>query len=260
MDRVLQRRDTASNWAKFNPVLSEGEIGIVIDGGKGYKIGDGVTHWNDLEYPSNPTSVVGTIGDSEVAVINQKGVSSLVGLDTYPVFSDTKPYVKGEIVNYGGLLYEFTADHEAGAWIGTDARETSLRGEVTKIENNKLNSFKDIEITSIEDLDDGRRPYGVYGVTLLNDDDNFGKRFTFYHLPNGGVDSEYVYQRIQAHNPVYREDPYYPSRSFHRVGWTASSDAPYSWTNWVCEDDYYCRKAESSYKGILSYSGKRNIL
>lgn len=118
----------ASNWAKFNPVLSEGEIGIVIDEGKGYKIGDGVTHWNDLEYPSNPTSVVGTIGDSEVAVINQKGVSSLVGLDTYPVFSDTKPYVKGEIVNYGGLLYEFTADHEAGAWIGTDARETSLRG------------------------------------------------------------------------------------------------------------------------------------
>ena len=138
MDRVLQRRDTASNWAKFNPVLSEGEIGIVIDGGKGYKIGDGVTHWNDLEYPSNPTSVVGTIGDSEVAVINQKGVSSLVGLDTYPVFSDTKPYVKGEIVNYGGLLYEFTADHEAGAWIGTDARETSLREE-TEEKIKKLN-------------------------------------------------------------------------------------------------------------------------
>lgn len=133
MDRVLQRRDTASNWAKFNPVLSEGEIGIVIDGGKGYKIGDGVTHWNDLEYPSNPTSVVGTIGDSEVAVINQKGVSSLVGLDTYPVFSDTKPYVKGEIVNYGGLLYEFTADHEAREWIGTDARETSLRREIVNL-------------------------------------------------------------------------------------------------------------------------------
>lgn len=211
-------------------------------------------------FQSIAAGVVQTIGNSETEVMSQKAVSSIVGLDTYPVFSDTKPYVKGEIVNYGGLLYEFTADHEAGAWIGTDARETSLRGEVTKIENNKLNSFKDIEITSIEDLDDGRRPYGVYGVTLLNDDDNFGKRFTFYHLPNGGVDSEYVYQRIQAHNPVYREDPYYPSRSFHRVGWTASSDAPYSWTNWVCEDDYYCRKAESSYKGILSYSGKEEYI
>ena len=94
----------------------------------------------------------------------------------------------------------------------------------------------------------------MYGVPLLNDDDNFGKRFTFYHLPNGGVDSEYVYQRIQAHNPVFRESPYYPSRSFHRVGWSASSGAPHSWTNWICENDYYCRKAESSYKGLLSYS------
>lgn len=151
MDRVLQRRDTASNWAKFNPVLSEGEIGIVIDGGKGYKIGDGVTHWNDLEYPSNPTSVVGTIGDSEVAVINQKGVSSLVGLDTYPVFSDTKPYVKGEIVNYGGLLYEFTADHEAGAWIGTDARETSLVENINGkiVEQALINDAQIIALTGV---------------------------------------------------------------------------------------------------------------
>ena len=56
----------------------------------------------------------------------EESMTKNIGLDTYPVFSDTKPYVKGEIVNYGGLLYEFTADHEAGAWIGTDARETSL--------------------------------------------------------------------------------------------------------------------------------------
>lgn len=81
-------------------------------------------------FQSIAAGVVQTIGNSETEVMSQKAVSSIVGLDTYPVFSDTKPYVKGEIVNYGGLLYEFTADHEAGAWIGTDARETSLRGEV----------------------------------------------------------------------------------------------------------------------------------
>ena len=63
----------------------------------------------------------------------EESMTKNIGLDTYPVFSDTKPYVKGEIVNYGGLLYEFTADHEAGAWIGTDARETSLRGEVSNV-------------------------------------------------------------------------------------------------------------------------------
>lgn len=87
-------------------------------------------------FQSIAAGVVQTIGNSETEVMSQKAVSSIVGLDTYPVFSDTKPYVKGEIVNYGGLLYEFTADHEAGAWIGTDARETSLRGEVTNIINN----------------------------------------------------------------------------------------------------------------------------
>lgn len=53
-DKVIQRNDTAANWQRVNPILSQGEIGIVIDGAKGYKIGDGVTHWNDLPYPANP--------------------------------------------------------------------------------------------------------------------------------------------------------------------------------------------------------------
>lgn len=78
MDRVLQRRDTAANWSTTNPILAEGEIGIITDGAKGYKIGDGVTRWNALEYPANPTSVVGELGDSEVAVINQQTVTNYV--------------------------------------------------------------------------------------------------------------------------------------------------------------------------------------
>lgn len=216
--------------------------------------------WRDNGvFQSIAAGVVQTIGNSETEVMSQKAVSSIVGLDTYPVFSDTKPYVKGEIVNYGGLLYEFTADHAKGAWLGTDVKETSLREEVKKIERNKLNSYQEIEITSIEDLDDGRRQYGIYGVTLLNEDDNFGKRFTFFHLPNGGIDSEYVYQRIQCHNPE-SYDAYYPSRSYKRIGWATSSSTPHIWTKWICEEDYYCRKAESSYKGILSYSGKEEYI
>lgn len=92
-------------------------------------------------FQSIAAGVVQTIGNSETEVMSQKAVSSIVGLDTYPVFSDTKPYVKGDIVNYGGLLYEFTADHEAGAWIGTDARETSLREEIRDI-GDKVSSIE----------------------------------------------------------------------------------------------------------------------
>lgn len=74
-DRVIQRHDTAARWQSINPVLAEGELGIEIDGAKGYKIGDGATAWNNLEYPANPTSVVQELGDSETAVISQKGVT-----------------------------------------------------------------------------------------------------------------------------------------------------------------------------------------
>ena len=74
-DRVIQRNDTAARWQSINPVLAQGELGIVSDGAKGYKIGDGVTGWNSLEYPANPTSVVQELGNSENVVINQEGVT-----------------------------------------------------------------------------------------------------------------------------------------------------------------------------------------
>lgn len=43
------KRDTAANWSKNNPILSEGEPSFVIDENR-LKIGDGVTAWNDLAY------------------------------------------------------------------------------------------------------------------------------------------------------------------------------------------------------------------
>ena len=61
---------TDLNITSYITELAEGEIGIITDGAKGYKIGDGLTRWNALEYPANPTNVVGELGDSEVAVIN----------------------------------------------------------------------------------------------------------------------------------------------------------------------------------------------
>ena len=97
-------------------------------------------------FQSIAAGVVQTIGNSETEVMSQKAVSSIVGLDTYPVFSDTKPYVKGEIVNYGGLLYEFTADHEEGAWIGTDARETSLREEKINKASRLVETYSGVHI------------------------------------------------------------------------------------------------------------------
>lgn len=45
--RFRNRRGTAAQWADKNPVLGDGEFGYVKDT-KILKVGDGVTHWNDL--------------------------------------------------------------------------------------------------------------------------------------------------------------------------------------------------------------------
>lgn len=47
--RIQLRRGRASQWADANPVLHSGEPGYEIDTNK-TKIGDGITHWNDLPY------------------------------------------------------------------------------------------------------------------------------------------------------------------------------------------------------------------
>jgi hypothetical protein len=43
------RRDTAANWTSVNPILADGEPGLDKTN-KAFKIGDGTTHWNDLEF------------------------------------------------------------------------------------------------------------------------------------------------------------------------------------------------------------------
>jgi hypothetical protein len=58
--RILIRRSTSEQWTTNNPLLLEGEIGleldtfVITDGIKQFrfKVGNGETYWNDLEYAS----------------------------------------------------------------------------------------------------------------------------------------------------------------------------------------------------------------
>lgn len=49
-ERMKQRRGTADEWAAANPILAEGEIGVIEipEGTDRIKIGDGVTAWGEL--------------------------------------------------------------------------------------------------------------------------------------------------------------------------------------------------------------------
>jgi len=80
LTRVLQRRGQSSQWSDANPILAPGEIGLEVDT-QTFKIGDGITSWEDLPYASGP------VGASayEVAVLEgfvgteQEWVDSLSG-------------------------------------------------------------------------------------------------------------------------------------------------------------------------------------
>src|ERR1035441_5199722 len=59
--RFQFRHDTASNWIANNPLLLLGEMGSESNTGK-FKVGDGITLWNDLPYSSGSQGNQGTQG------------------------------------------------------------------------------------------------------------------------------------------------------------------------------------------------------
>ncbi len=62
--KILLRRDTASNWTSANPTLSGGEMGVETDTLK-FKLGNGATAWNSLNYYASPT--LDDIGDVTIS-------------------------------------------------------------------------------------------------------------------------------------------------------------------------------------------------
>lgn len=75
---------------------------------------------NEKLYPRTSAECVG-YGDGTV-----KDALDNTGVGDYPTFSESTAYSAGDVVNYQGKLYKFTADHAAGAWIGTDVEGTSI--------------------------------------------------------------------------------------------------------------------------------------
>ena len=111
--KIRPRGGTASQWTTANPVLTEREIGFEYpDGGLGtglvkMKMGNGVTHWNDLPYAE--TSMIESIGDQE----------------TSPASTSHSP---GDLIIYKNQLYRVTASISQGdaLTVGTNITATNI--------------------------------------------------------------------------------------------------------------------------------------
>lgn len=63
--RYWLRRYTSSEWAKNNPILGDGEVGLATDT-QVFKIGDGVSHWDKLS----------DMSENAIALMNQMSAAS----------------------------------------------------------------------------------------------------------------------------------------------------------------------------------------
>ncbi len=155
MDRIQLRRDTSNNWKFANPILLEGEIGYEIDT-KRRKIGDGVNHWNDLDY-LKLEDITNELGNSKSLSISQDLFTKLhnegykfagiANLNTVPqnVTADSKIYY---ITNTSGVYINFNnlavADGEIafftynGSWSKVALEDMVKKSEVVGKLNNTI--------------------------------------------------------------------------------------------------------------------------
>jgi len=74
--QIQIRRGSAQLWSNVNPILAEGELAIELDTEK-FKIGNGVLHWNDLQYASGPIGPQGIQGP--VGPVGPQGPQGIQG-------------------------------------------------------------------------------------------------------------------------------------------------------------------------------------
>ena len=59
-------------------------------------------------------------------------------VDIAPNFDNLTDYSKNDLVYYDGELYEFTADHNRGAWTGTDATQKNISSIIKNVGGDKI--------------------------------------------------------------------------------------------------------------------------
>lgn len=121
--QMKQRRDTKANWEATNPVLLDGELGIVSDDPNLYKVGDGATAWNSLPFRGFDGTVTQELGNSAAAVMSQKAVSDKfaeVDLNLTSIKSKPKIYqfstrdgrvLRGDVLGAGKVEGFSTSDY-----------------------------------------------------------------------------------------------------------------------------------------------------
>ncbi len=97
--KIMPRRGTNYDWTSINPVLAEGELAVEVpDSGVGtglskFKIGDGVTPWNNLPYAFNGAAASSIDGGSPTvfSIIQLRRASAALWESENPILNVGEP-------------------------------------------------------------------------------------------------------------------------------------------------------------------------
>ncbi len=98
-------------WALVGDLASVKPYAYYTTAPSGFSAG-----WNDLS---------GTLGTYDFTVLTV--LEDNIGLLSFEEFLESKDYAKGSVVLYEGDLKKFSANHNKGAWSGSDVRNITLR-------------------------------------------------------------------------------------------------------------------------------------
>jgi hypothetical protein len=149
---MVNRRDTEANWQSINPIVANGEQ-IIVDTNSGIKIkiGDGVSHFNDLEYVDKPiTDILSQKADKKDIPTNFDGADAakLEGktLEEVNEYADNAANtaankVKNDLLNGAGPAYDTLKDLGdliEGNKDALEALNTVATGKADKVHSHEI--------------------------------------------------------------------------------------------------------------------------
>ena len=147
--RMQQRRGTAEQWELANPVLAAGEIGLETDYNK-FKIGDGISHWDDLPYFLDENGFGGSLDDYvPLSTVGQAlGVASLDSSGQVPL-SQLGNAPDPDLSAYATTQY---VDDAIEGVVGLAPEQLNTLSEIADALGDNANFFSDIA-TDISDAE-----------------------------------------------------------------------------------------------------------
>ena len=194
--KIQFRRDTAINWQNANPVLSQGELGLDITNNR-FKLGDGSTAWNDLDYTID--LAYDFQPDGTYANLRAQGTTAAdVGLGNVDNESKATMFTNP---TFTGDVSGITRDHVGLGNVNNEAQipltQKGVAGGVATLDGSGLVPSDQLP-SYVDDILEGY--YNAAGDSLFYEDAGFTT--PLYEAPNEGEQGK-IYVDL-ASNASYR--------------------------------------------------------